>query len=203
MSLNSSPAGGFEVRALGVKEAREIYRAHITLDFPREERKPWLRIRRAWMDGRYSAYALYDGDVPAAYAFFCFEKGAEAALMDYFAVVSPRRGQGIGSLFLRMLAPRLTASGYRLILIEAEDPGDAPSGEERMLRERRIAFYMRAGTADTGLRFRVYGVRYAVLILGTPGAGEGGAAVAEEYARLYRHMLGERRFKARFSREEA
>ncbi len=186
-------------RPLTLKEARVFYREHLKYDFPADEVKPWMMIRRAWAGGRYFAYALFDGDgSPRAYAFFFGAEGTDTVLMDYFAVVRGRRGKGIGSMFLKKLRSALVPRRCGRILIEAEDPAHAADGADRALRERRVAFYLRAGARDTGLRYCLYGVDYVILALG--GAGDASLldGAAQDSMLLYRRMLGERRFEKHF-----
>ncbi len=191
-----------DIRPLTVREAHGIYLAHLRYDFPPSERKPWLMIRRAWAEERYFAYALYDGDAVAAYAFFCSGEDGGAVLLDYFAVVRGRRDRGLGGLFLRELESALIPRRCPMILLEAEDPARGADGADRALRERRIAFYLGSGALDTGLRYCVYGVSFVVMGLGVRTTGEDLQRTAEaQCVRLYRQMLGERRFGAHFRME--
>jgi GNAT superfamily N-acetyltransferase len=67
-----------------------------------------------------------------------------AVLLDYFATASQVRGQGLGAIALDYLARRCGDRDEWLIL-EVEDPDNAPNAAERELCDRRMGFYRRAG----------------------------------------------------------
>ena len=192
-----------QIRPLSLPEVREAYRLLILQTFPDEERKPLGMIERALSRGRYQCYgAERDGQLLAC-AFFVLlpGEGGTDCLLDYLSVREDLRGQGIGSVLLSRLAEAELA-GLRTVLLEVDDP-DFAEGEEKRLRERRLAFYGRCGLADTGVRARVFGVDYRILRL--PGSGSPLADAAETYAALYRSFLPSlfyRRFVSIRSAEE-
>ena len=194
------------IRALSRTEAHRVYRAHLKDDFPDDERKPWFVIDQAWQAGKYLAYGLFrdrDGQEELlAYAFFCMEPERQAALLDYYAVIPEERDHGYGGHFLRELRKALVPERYALLLIEAENPAFAQDEADRTERERRVAFYLRSGAVDTGLRYWLYGVHYIIFALAEDGEASTLRARAEDESLwLYRHMLGEERFAKWFAIE--
>ena len=176
-----------QVRPLSLPEVREAYRDLILPTFPDDERKPLGMIERALSRDRYRCYGVErDGRLLAcAFLVVLRDAGKADCLVDYLSVREDLRGQGIGRLLLTRLAETELA-GYRTVLLEVDDP-DVAAGEEKRLRERRMAFYGRCGLADTGVRARVFGVDYRILCLPDPAGPPEGAA--ETYAALYRSFL--------------
>lgn len=81
--------------------------------------------------------------------------------LDYFAIVKPYRGTGVGTEFFRELA---SLSGSECIILETESIESAKNEEEDFTRRRRIAFYKRSGCIDTGCKYVVFGVEYNVFV---------------------------------------
>ncbi len=149
----------YRIEKLSLPQAREIYTAHMTRHFPAEELKPLHSIERMWAEGSYHAYGMY-GPALSGYAFLASAPGCGLVLLDYFAILEPFRGKGLGGLFLRELRALLT--DCQGILIETEDIDRARDGEELRARARRDLFYEKNGARKTNLRGTVYGVHYAI-----------------------------------------
>ena len=140
-----------EIRELSYAEAREIYVNHLRKDFPRSEVKPFSRIRSGMRKGAYRCFGAFLGNELAGYAFLAHYRLGKTAvgLLDYFAVVTGRRGQGLGSEILRQLSPaRLSLF---CILIETEQIVPGLADADREIRERRVRFYERAGACRSGV----------------------------------------------------
>ena len=60
----------FAVKPLALPDIRRIYQAHITRDFPPDERKPLAAIEAACARGEYQCFGAYEEEQLAAYAFF-------------------------------------------------------------------------------------------------------------------------------------
>ncbi len=150
-----------EIRELDLSALKAVYREFLQKDFPRQERRPLRAMQSAIKKEKYKAYGYYEGPRLMAYATFYFCGGHPFALLDYYAVVSGLRGQGIGSAFLRDLLPLVPVKGG--ILIEAESPSSAKKEEERRTRQRRVAFYEKNGARQTGINCRLFGVDYNIL----------------------------------------
>lgn len=101
------------------------------------------------------------------------------ALLDYFAILPEKRGNGIGGRALAKLRER-----YRnhALLIEIEDPSEPC--DNRHDRVRRLAFYRRNGMIEMPYLIWFYGTKMLVLTNGIP------VTFAEHYE-VYRLILGE------------
>lgn len=185
--MNPTEAGprALDVRTLDAGQIRALYAQRLKRDFPPDELKPLSRIERALARGEYICYGAFDGGAILAYAFFVLM--GRKALFDYFAVDEALRDRGIGSRFLRALIGG-PLSGMDCVLLEVDDPGAAPTSEERQVRERRLAFYLNNGLEDTHARATVYGVDYVILSLPVGPAPDPEQA-RRVYADLYRAIL--------------
>ena len=146
--------------------AESVYNEYMKKDFPSNELKPFFAIKQAMEEGTYTAFGAYRGGELYGYAYFArAEKDGETiALLDYFAVVPEKRGQGIGSEILKTLSPERLS--YACVLIESESLEGASDPEEREIRARRIRFYKKCGAVDTGVAAQLYGVDYDILAVG-------------------------------------
>lgn len=181
---------------LNAAQVTQVYQERMTADFPPDELKPLSRIRQALSEGRYFCAGLFEGEALLAYGFFVIlrEQGDTELLLDYFAVDAAGRGQGIGSAFLRMLPEQFPDAGA--VLIESESPETAKNDAERILRERRIRFYLHNGCLDSGIRTAVFGVRYQILELPLRNTHTP-EQLRQIYAGLYRQILPPEMFRER------
>ena len=170
---------------LDLPEIREAYRLLVRNTFPDDERKPLSMIERAVARGRYRCFgAKTDGEL-AGCAFFAILPGESGtdALLDYLSVREDLRGQGIGGQFLAGLM-ETEFPAFRTAILEVNDP-DFAEGEEKQLRERRLAFYQRCGFLQTAVRANVFHVDYRILRYPLPNGGEPSTV----YLSLYQDML--------------
>lgn len=96
------------------------------------------------------------------------------------------RSCGIGSSFLKYTETAL--ADYDGILIESENPDYAANEEERLVRDKRIAFYNRNGAISTGILAKAFGVHYKVLffpILSTPEKD----SLCDDLRAIYQYMV--------------
>jgi len=167
--------------------AEAVYNEYMKKDFPSNELKPFFAIKKAMEEGTYTAFGAYRGGELYGYAYFATaEKDGETiALLDYFAVVPEKRGQGIGTEMLKALSPeRLCCS---CILIESESTDGTTDPREKEVRQRRIRFYENCGAVNTGVAARLYGVDYDILAVCRRGNSLG----EEEAYRLIGYMYNE------------
>lgn len=151
------------LRRLSFEELAVLYAERIVEDFPPGERRPLSSMEKLHRRGRYVCLGLEQGERLAAYAAFICDPSLRCVLLDYFAVDCQQRGNGIGSAFLGMITEYWADEDG--IIIECEAPEAANSAEEKDIRERRIAFYLRGGAAASGLSGRLFGVDYRMLWL--------------------------------------
>jgi hypothetical protein len=161
-----------------------LYRNRLKRDFARNERKPLAAIRRMWDGDAYDCYGLFSAEALLGYAFFV--RIGRNYLFDYLAIEAGRRDEGLGSVFLRQLAACLTEADC--VVGEVEDPDKAETPEERALRERRLAFYVRAGYRRTALASRVFGADYRILEVPV-GRDHSAEELLAVYAGLYQSIL--------------
>ena len=148
------------LRALTEAELISVYEKHLVFDFPPAEVKPLPRILELFHAGSGEGRGLF-GESGDLLAYALLAETADAAFLDYLAVVSAARNAGLGSRFLTGLLSELPEG--RPLLLEVEDPQGAASEEERCLRIRRLGFYRRCGVLPTEVRSSVFGVGYRIL----------------------------------------
>lgn len=108
--------------------------------FPLEEREPRSVIVSAARAGVGRIVRAFDGDQTVGLATAHLLENPRALFLVYLAVDPARRGQGIG----RALFDFIAADSPQIIW-EVDRPELAPDAAERARRERRIAFFRRAG----------------------------------------------------------
>ena len=176
------------LKKLDKLQVEYIYNKYMTVDFPEDELKPLSHMKRMMDEGICSAYALYDGEDMQSYFFLCEFDGY--VLVDYLAVNPQKRGEGIGTKTLDLLRD---IAKDKVILVECEDVCFSPNDNEKTTRERRIAFYERAGFRLSGVKTKLFGVRYVILTYpeNAPDAENG-------LKNVYCQMLGKELFDKNF-----
>ena len=145
-------------------EMERIHVREMHRDFPPGELKGVDVMERLRADGCYWPYACYDeAGRLLAYAFLCGLPGEPNVLLDYYAVLPAVRCRGLGAELLARLRG-VCAGRWQGILIEAEDPAEAP---DEGLAIRRLGFYTRAGARMLKWESRVFGVHYRLFCLQT------------------------------------
>lgn len=165
-----------------------IYNKYMTVDFPPDELKPLHHMFKMMDEGVCTAYAFYEGEDMLSYFFLCRKDGF--SLVDYLAVNPEKRGQGIGTKTLRKLKE---VAQDEVILVECEDTDFSPNAEEHRIRERRIAFYERAGFKVSKVKTKLFGVRYVILIFPADSPD-----IENGICKVYREMLGKEMFDKNF-----
>lgn len=150
--------GKLRMLTLSREQISEIYTEHMKTDFPEDELKPLKMMMKMLDEGVYDCLGLFEEDVLAGYAYLIRIGGN--TLLDYFAVVKDRRGQGYGSAFLQELKEYLKDED--MLMIESEDPDFPESEDDLRTRCRRIDFYLKNGFRDTSARAYLFGVRYVL-----------------------------------------
>ena len=170
-------------------EMERIHVREMHRDFPPGELKGVDVMERLRADGCYWPYACYDeAGRLLAYAFLCGLPGEPNVLLDYYAVLPAVRCRGLGAELLARLRG-VCAVRWQGILIEAEDPAEAP---DEGLAIRRLGFYTRAGARMLKWESRVFGVHYRLFCL--PCAEKDAPAAEDDalvgsLARLYHEMV--------------
>ncbi len=129
------------LRPIKLEELDDLYKQRIESDFPSAERPPLAGLRYQYTAGLQEILLLRIAKRDVAYAVCAQENGV--ALISLLAVFKEKRGGGFGTALLGELKAHY--GHLRAILIEVEDPARATSAADRKTREKRIAFYQRAG----------------------------------------------------------
>lgn len=154
------------LKELNVKEFTIIYQTYMKDDFPSDELKPLERIIYTMETGLSSAFGLYENNALRAYAVFIIPEGQPYGLLDYLAVIKQYRGTGVGRQFFVLIEDTLKQkySWLEGFFIESENVDFAKTEHERIIRERRIAFYENNNCQITKLGSRLFGVTYSILL---------------------------------------
>lgn len=152
-----------ELRILNKGEVKALYNAEMKRAFPPSELKPLSAIEGMRDAGRYEPLGLFEGAELLGYAFMWLEPGVPFALLDYLGVMEGRRGGGLGTACLDLLAERYHAC--RGVFGESEGV-TSPDPAAADVQRRRLDFYYRNGFRYGGYDCALYGVHYETLIRG-------------------------------------
>ena len=161
-------------------------------DFPAEERKPEVLLRRLLAGGGYRLMTVRETvtNVRAAYLMGYPVDRGRCFFLDFLAVEPAFRGTGVGSWTVRALAETAGADGLFLEL-EIPGPDEGQAGE----RVRRLRFYERMGAfrlrVDYGLLQEDGGV-FPMLLYYLPhrAAAPGRDAVEDALSRTFSITYG-------------
>ena len=145
------------LRDLRPNELKSVY-ARVKRDFPPIEHPPLCSMRRYLAKGSLHG-SIYESDgVDAGYAFLLTAPGTLSRMLFLYAVEPQLRGQGVGGAFLEALAAQQAdCSG---LYAEVEIPALAQTPQDRLQREKRIAFYEKHGFCRImGLEYILYGLK--------------------------------------------
>lgn len=187
------------VRKLDREEIGQVYQTYMKKDFPSDELKPLSHIVRSMDAGYGFSLGLYEEETLAGYAVFILCEETRCALLDYFAILKDRRGGGLGHRAFSLLEAYFMENlpGVDGIYIESERISAAENEEQRLTRERRIAFYLSCGCEMTAFRSVLFGVDYSVLY--RPIGERGQEASLTALDTLYKKMFKPEHY-ARFVR---
>lgn len=155
----------FYTKQLNKQNIIEIYTTIAPLHFPTEELRPLANLQSLIDRNGYEGLGLYDSesDALAGYGFFVRIPDADIVLLDYYAILEEYRNQGVGSFFLTQMKEHYC--DLRGILLETEDYDTASTEEERSVRARRDAFYMRNGALRTSTKTTVFCVDFQIFFI--------------------------------------
>ena len=182
-------------KKLRKEEIEQIYDLYMVKDFPDDELKPCSYILRSVEKGYGFTLGIYEGDALSAYGVFVHTD--HFALLDYFAVVSDKRGTGIGHRVMKIFGDYIREHFPKIkgIFIETENVDCAVTEAEKETRERRISFYLSCGAKKTGMGSNLFGVEFDILYYETNGqAGYDKTASLDE---VYRMMFLPKHYEER------
>ncbi len=186
-----------EIRIFDDKERRIIYHEHLQKDFHQSEIKPYALMEKLVNEQRYLCYGAWDQKELKGYAFFVKGRDNQTLLLDYFAVLSDYRSQGIGGRFIQAIQESMIKDGLTLIA-EVENPAYASDEQSRDLMNRRIQFYIRNGFKQSKVWSHVFTDEYMIIYYNAkPHMDEDGLAM--ELEQLYQAIFGEETCRARIN----
>lgn len=152
-------------KKLAGEELAKLYQTYMQQDFPPNELKPLSHILRSMEEGFGFALGIYEEGELAGYAVLILCEETSCALLDYFAILHDRRGKGMGHLAFSLCETYFKENlpGIEALYIESERVSAAEDEKQRLIRERRISFYLSCGCEMTALRSVLFGVDYSVL----------------------------------------
>lgn len=177
-----------KLESLSEKELKALYHERLREDFPPDELRPFSSMQYLLRENAYRCFAYREGEKICAYAMLILSHGA--VLLDYFAVAPERRGQGVGSEFLRELKTISREFQVSYMLIEAESIDSAETPEQLTERRRRLRFYENCGCFPSPVFSLLFGVEYQILLLPLDGhALPDAETVKENLENLYRVIV--------------
>ena len=176
-----------KLESLSEKELKALYHERLREDFPPDELRPFSSMQYLLKQNAYHCYAYRENGRITAYAMLILSQGA--ALLDYFAVAPNRRGQGVGSEFLRELKNISRKFQVPYVLIEAESEDSAETPEQLTERRRRLRFYKNCGCFPTPVFSFLFGVEYQILLLPLSDTLPDSETVRDHLENLYRVII--------------
>ena len=180
----------YTIKKIENTEITSIYDTHIEQDFPSDELKPLSHILKSVEEGYGFSLGIYEDERLVGYAVFILCEETKCALLDYFAILSDRRGEGLGHRAFLLFNTYFKANLPLVegLYIESERIAAAENERQRLTRERRIAFYESCGCEMTKLRAVLFGVDYSVLYkrMGNPVQGASLNALDGLYRKMFK-----------------
>ncbi len=144
-------------------ERNFIYHDLMINDFPKDELKPFIMIEKLVSSKKMFCYGINDAGKLIGYAYFAvFEN---LVILDYFAILREHRGNGAGSKALELIIEKFS-NEFDCLIIEVEDPDFAINEQDKMLRLKRVDFYIKNGFEKTSLKAKLFNVEYIEMKVG-------------------------------------
>ncbi len=179
-----------ELRLLNNEEVSVIYNDYMLKDFPREELKSLKKIIRLTDEKKYFSYGVYEDNCLVGYALFMTYENI--ILLDYFAIIKEKRGNGAGSKVINLLSDYFKDK-YDVFILESENPKFSKNESDKNIREKRIKFYEKNGLIKTDIKSKVYGVDFVIFIKNDKIKNN--AKIVELLNNLYISMANEEKWK--------
>ena len=157
------------------QDLNEIHELYLTA-FPQNERKPFPIILQKCKENSMEILKIEDDD-GSFIGLVIMILYKDLAILDYFAIDTPKRNKGFGSQVLSMLNRRYSD---RRMILEIEDP-DAPS-DNTSERIRRKAFYLRNHMTLMPFKVNLFTVEMLILTNGKD-------VTFEEYHDIFIHVF--------------
>jgi GNAT superfamily N-acetyltransferase len=178
-----------QIKILDNKERHSIYHEHLQKDFHQSEVKPYTLVEKLVTEQRYLCNGLWDDEELKGYAFFVKGSDSKTLLLDYFAILSDYRSQGLGGKFIQAIQEKIIKD-KRSLIAEVENPAYASDEQSRDLMNRRIQFYIRNGFKQSKIWCRVFTDEYMIIYYNEkPHQDEAGLVM--ELKQVYQAIFGE------------
>lgn len=130
-------------------------------DFPKAERIPYSRYKRAIKNKLMYAYGYYEENKRCGYVVTIEEDGV--IFISYLAIRDDIRDKGYGTRMLKEFIEYYKNKKY--IIIEADSPEGINDKSELEIIEKRKRFYYKNGfEAVPDIDYCIYGVKYDLLV---------------------------------------
>ena len=182
---------------LSEQQRISIYNNYLVHDFHKSEVKPLKTIENLVEKGNYVCLGFYEDTDFLGYAYFVKSDTTNNLLLDYFAVNEQYRAKGLGSKIISTMKKQLTGK-YSSLLGEVENPEFANDDNDKLTRERRIAFYLKNGFKVSNVKCCVSVDNYVMINLGIDKELND-EEIYEEMNELYNIIFGEEFFKNNIS----
>lgn len=144
-------------KAITKEQLQPVYELYLEA-FPEIERKPIPLIEEKVAEGTSEVFAIMEGDEFVGFAIYVI--GEKLVLLDFFAILPEKRCGGYGSRVFPLIMNQYPDKHF---LLEIEDPDGDVEEEEKELRKRRKAFYLRQGMKSMRFLIDLFGVEMEVL----------------------------------------
>lgn len=186
----------FSIRAILPSDFKRIYKK-IKRDFAPGEYAPYTVLYKQLKKGIQQGFLLYAGGDEAAYAVCAAGHPNGFVLVSLLAVYPEYRGRGFGTEFIRELKKIYTDK--KGVIVEVEKPEDTKDEDEKTRREKRIAFYRKAGFEQVpGIEYSIWTVPMHLMVFpgGILSPRETGAVMHEIYLELMgKHFIHMMKFR--------
>lgn len=183
------------LKKVGTEELKQIYRK-IVFDFTLGEYPPYANIKRDLKRGRAELFLYQENGIDSAYT-LCYRNPEDRiVLVSLLAVYKKHRGKGVGSRLLASLKEYYRHD--KGIFLEVERPDKAASQKDRLIREKRIAFYEKSGfhLVKQIPYYLLWNIHYHVMAVPLSASEDELDEDAQGYLyRLYHQLLGDRYIK--------
>lgn len=164
------------------EEVTECYNNLILGSFPSNEVKPLKSILRMQAEGQYFVLVVCEEAEKVAAAFVTGYPEGNSYLLDYLVVDKSQRSNGIGMRLIKAVAEKFVSG--KSLLIETETLRSAISEEQIKQRNRRNAFYEKAGAVQSTIITNAFGAEYSIWKM---NAGE--IDIIQELRNIYHYMV--------------
>ena len=153
------------IQKADIPQIRQLHKNSLSRDFPKNELRPFHMMKSLTEKNYYTVYCGYQNDTLTGYSCLLTSPQNNSVLLDYFAIEPPFRHQGNGSIFFTKIVQKCFTD-FPLtdtIIIECENPEKTTDNAEKIIRQRRIAFYVRNGAVVSTCGWYAFGVDYILL----------------------------------------